>query len=73
MRWSWVTSALSSTTRLEVGPSIHVQAEAYPDDPLESLVEDIETDKQVALKSLSRPAYEKSKSDLIFDTTQSKL
>jgi len=39
----------------------------------EGLVEDIETDKHVALKSLSRPAYEKFKSDIIFDTAQSKL
>ncbi|TFY65113.1 hypothetical protein EVJ58_g2171 [Rhodofomes roseus] len=39
----------------------------------EGLVEDIETDKRVALKSLARLAYEKFKSDPIFDTTQPKL
>ncbi|KZT72659.1 riboflavin kinase [Daedalea quercina L-15889] len=35
----------------------------------EGLIEDIETDKRVALKSLARPAYEKFKSDSVFDTT----
>lgn len=38
--------------------------------PPEALIEDIETDKRVALKSLARPAYERFKSDAIFDTTQ---
>ncbi|OBZ76944.1 Riboflavin kinase [Grifola frondosa] len=33
----------------------------------EGLIEDIETDKRVALKSLARPAYEKFKTDSFFD------
>ncbi|KAI0728794.1 riboflavin kinase [Fomitopsis betulina] len=36
----------------------------------EALIEDIETDKRVALKSLARPAYEKFQSDSVFDPTQ---
>ncbi|GBE79409.1 riboflavin kinase [Sparassis latifolia] len=35
----------------------------------EALIEDIETDKRVALKSLARPGYEKFKADPSFDTT----
>lgn len=34
----------------------------------EALIEDIETDKKVAIRSLSRPAYAKYASDSYFDT-----
>ena len=46
-----------------------MRTDAYSALP-EGLIEDIETDKRVALKSLARPAYEKFKSDALFDTTQ---
>ena len=67
------TFALSLTTHLEVSPARRLlQNEAYSAPP-EGLIEDIEMDKRVALKSLARPAYEKFKSDAIFDATQPKL
>lgn len=39
----------------------------------EALIEDIETDKRVALKSLARPSYEKFKSDPLFDLAHPRL
>ncbi|KAI0370203.1 riboflavin kinase [Pilatotrama ljubarskyi] len=39
---------------------------------LEGLIEDIETDKRVALKSLARPAYEGYQSDPFFDLNTSR-
>lgn len=35
---------------------------------VEALIEDIETDKRVALNSLNRPGYERFKSDAFFDS-----
>ncbi|KAF9816290.1 hypothetical protein IEO21_04155 [Rhodonia placenta] len=39
----------------------------------EALIEDIETDKRVALKSLARPGYEKFRADPLFDGGHSRL
>ncbi|KZT12924.1 riboflavin kinase [Laetiporus sulphureus 93-53] len=39
----------------------------------EALIEDIEMDKRVALKSLARPAYERYKSDPLFGTSHPRL
>jgi len=39
----------------------------------EALIEDIETDKRVALKSLARPAYEKFKFEPLFESKRPKL
>ena len=40
---------------------------------LDALIEDIETDKRVALKSLSRPGYEKYKLDPHFHPSHPRL
>lgn len=59
----YIRPELDYTTR---GTLIHLSEEPYSNHNSEALIEDIETDKKVAISSLARSAYAKYASDDFF-------